>query len=106
MAGYAGLGRVTDPATQAVLKALFDLVGQLQRRLTALEGASLQGETTVDVRGQRLTHVGAPTALDDAATVGFVRSQIDGLKGVSGTVDTATAQVLTVRNGIIVEITP
>lgn len=104
MAGYPGLGRLTDPATISVCKTLFDLTGQLLRRLETLEAAALQAG---DAAGQRLSQVGRPTALDDAVTVAYLREYVaahTAPAGVSGTVDTATAQVVTVSNGSIVKI--
>ena len=76
MAGYQGLGRITDPATQAVCKALFDLTSQLQRRLTTLEGTALQQGSAYDARGERLTNLAAPVVGSDAVTLSALRDYV------------------------------
>lgn len=112
MAGYQGLGRITDPATQTVCKQLFDLIAALDRRLTALEGVALtrnQGE--VDAGATRLTDLLSPEADTDAVTLrylrGFVAAQLEAFKGtgVDGTIDTTAAQTIEVENGLITSIT-
>lgn len=111
MAGYQGLGRITDPATQAVCKTLFDLIAALDRRLLALEGVALtraQGET--DAGRTRLTNLSAPQDDADAVTLrylrGFVAAQLEAFKGsgVDGTIDTTAAQTIQVENGLITDI--
>lgn len=111
MAGYQGLGRIQDPATQAVCKSLFDLIAALDRRLTTLEGVALtRAQGAVDAGTARLTNLSAPSAGADAVTLaylrGYVAAQLDAFKGsgVNGTIDTTAAQLVTVENGLITEI--
>ena len=80
MAGYPGLGRVGDPATNAVCKVLFDLGGQLQRRITTLEKQALQlstiAPTPLDVAGKRITDLANPSAGSDAVNLSYLRAYV------------------------------
>jgi len=76
MAGYQGLGRILDPATQAVCKSLFDLTAQLQRRLVTLEGAALTSGSPYAAGDNRITEVGAPSDARDAVNLQFLRQYV------------------------------
>lgn len=110
MAGFAYTGQITDPnAKKAIINAL-DLIAALRQQVTALQAAALVNSATIDAGGQRLADLGAPSAGTDAATVDYVRAyvaaQLEGFKrGATGTIDTTTAQIVTVTNGLITEIT-
>lgn len=110
MSGYAGLGRITDPATQAVAKQLFDLINALTTRVAALEADALQSGAAISANGERLTNVADPQATQDAVTLAYLRayvaSQVASVTaaGATGEIDTTAAQTVTVTRGIITEI--
>lgn len=111
MAGYSYVGQVTDPASQKALKTAFDLIGTLRADLDRLLASALTNASSVNVNGQRVVAVADPQANGDAVNAGYMRASIaaqlgafKGSPGVSGTIDTATTQVVTVVDGIIVEI--
>lgn len=77
MAGYAGLGRILDPATEAVCKRLFDQVGALERRLVGVTTGGLPGDTlTVSVGDRRLTHLLDPVDALDGVNLQTLRRRL------------------------------
>jgi hypothetical protein len=111
MAGYAYTGQVTDPNAKKALIQAYDLIAALRTEVDALKAAALQRGAAITAGGERLTDLGSPEANGDAVHAGYLKAYVvaqlesfKGLTGVSGTIDTATAQVVTVENGIIVEI--
>lgn len=87
MAGYPGLGRLTDLTTRDVCKKLFDLVGDLQRQITALEAQVVQHASNqpVDMGGVRVTRVASPAIGTDAVNLSYLRAYVAGqLTTVSG----------------------
>lgn len=91
MSGYQGLGRIQDPATQAVCKALFDQTGALLRRIAELETSALRSGSPYEAGGNRISALGSPQALQDAVNVEYLRqyvaAQLALVSGGSGTVE-------------------
>ena len=99
------VNQVSDRATQQALRAAWDTIADLQRRLTALEAAALQGPA-LDAGGQRITNLGSPSTGTDAVTLAYLRAFTQALTearlgGLTATVDTTTTPTLTVQNGLI-----
>lgn len=76
MAGYAGLGQVTDGAAKGCLKTLFDLTGQLTRQLAALQATALVQGSPYQAGGQRISDVGTPQARQDAVPLQYLRDYV------------------------------
>lgn len=83
MAGYPGLMKISDPAVRQAVQALTDRVAALETRLATLESTALTTGATVDVGGQRIANVAAPSASTDAVNystlINYVQGQIKGL---------------------------
>lgn len=77
---YPGLQRVTDPGTQAALKAAYDVVHQLEARVQQLEQQAVLRETTIRAQNLRITGLADGDAFDDAVTVRQLLTQIDAVK--------------------------
>lgn len=94
MPGYQGLTLVKDRPTYNALKALFDQVGALERRIQGLEGrlTALEGQLRGVVTIQEVRVA--------------IASQLEAFKatGATGTIDTTTAQIVTVTQGQVTEI--
>lgn len=89
MAGYPGLGRIKDPDTQAVCKALFDANNGLLRRLAQLEAEALRQGSPFQAGGERISNLGLPQDPADAVSVAYLRQVLAARGGGAvGAVDT------------------
>lgn len=91
MAGYPGLGRIEDPATQAVCKQLFDQIARAEKTIARLEATALQQGSAYNAHQERITALADPIQPPDAVTLRYLRAYVAAqlalaLGGASGAV--------------------
>ncbi len=74
---YPGLERVSDPAIKAVLKAVFDKIGNVEAQVPAIGSVSQPLTTHLNANSNQLQAVADPTHPQDAVTLKYLQHYVE-----------------------------